>query len=123
MKKIIILLLSITLLNSCAEKVSSENEAKRAPGYLKKDGKIYDVDDANPENLDLWDNYIEAHNKRDIEAINQMNADSTKQFGFLKFTVLMEALFQIKMLIKHYWIHGLNKKIQNGIQFSHTQWK
>ena len=75
MKKIIILLLSITLLNSCTEKVSSENEAKRAPGYLKKDGKIYDVDDANPENLDLWDNYIEAHNKRDIEAINQMNAD------------------------------------------------
>lgn len=84
MKKITLLILSLILLNSCAEKVSSENKAERAPGYLKKDGKIYDVNDANPENLDLWDNYIEAHNKRDIEAINQMNADSTKQFGVFK---------------------------------------
>ena len=40
MKKITLLLLSLILLNSCAEKVSSENQAKRAPGYLKTDGKM-----------------------------------------------------------------------------------
>ena len=84
MKKISLILLSVIIFNSCAEKTSSEKQEQRAPGYLKKDGIIYDADDANPENLDLWDKYIDAHNKRDIETINQMSADSTKQFGVFK---------------------------------------
>ena len=61
MKKITFLILSLILLNSCAEKVSSENKANRAPGYLKKDGKIYNVNDANPENPEAYVGWMAGH--------------------------------------------------------------
>ena len=66
---------------SCDTPVPAESEAERAPGFLNRGGEIFDATDANPENLDLWDKYIDAHNNRDLETIREMNADSTETMG------------------------------------------
>ena len=66
---------------SCDAPVPAESEAERAPGFLNRGGEIFDATDGNPENLDLWDKYIDAHNNRDLETIREMNADSTETMG------------------------------------------
>ena len=56
--------------------------------YLDVEGELIGGDGSsdifNPENLDLWDKYIEAHNNRDLDAIAEMNIDSTQQMGSFK---------------------------------------
>ena len=66
-----------------SEKPVAEN-AERSPGFLRTADSQINADDANPENLDLWDKYIEAHNNRDLDAIASMNIDSTQQMGVFK---------------------------------------
>ena len=61
-----------------------EVEVNNPAGYLSTaDGKV-NAFDGNPENLDIWGTYIEAHNNRDLDIIREMNADSTKQMGPFK---------------------------------------
>ena len=80
MKNHLIILLIAVFTFSC-ETAPKEVELGPAPGYLATaDGKI-DARDADPANLDLWDKYIEAHNAQNLDAIREMNADSTQQFG------------------------------------------
>ena len=77
MKNIFLLSFMALFMFSCNTPVPAESEAERAPGYLNRGGEIFDATDANPENLDIWDKYIDAHNNRDIETIASMNIDST----------------------------------------------
>ena len=81
MKNILLLTFMALFMFSCDAPVPAESEAERAPGFLRGADSQSDADDANPENLDLWDKYIDAHNNRDLETIREMNADSTAQFG------------------------------------------
>jgi hypothetical protein len=81
MKNIFLLTFMALFMFSCDAPVPAETEAERAPGFLNRGGEIFDATDANPENLDLWDKYIDAHNNRDLETIREMNADSTETMG------------------------------------------
>ena len=81
MKNILLLTFMALFMFSCDAPVPAETEAERAPGFLNRGGEIFDATDANPENLDLWDKYIDAHNNRDLETIREMNADSTETMG------------------------------------------
>lgn len=81
MKNIYLLIFMALFMFSCDAPVPAETEAERAPGFLNRGGEIFDATDANPENLDLWDKYIDAHNNRDLETIREMNADSTETMG------------------------------------------
>lgn len=84
MKKIFLLSFIGLFMFSCDAPLNTDTEAERSPGFLRTaDGQI-NANDANPENLDLWDKYIDAHNNRDFEAIASMNIDSTQQMGSFK---------------------------------------
>ena len=96
MKKLSLLfmfLIMVSCNNTAVQKVTDsltpdaevvEVEVNNPSGYLATaDGKV-NAFDANPENLDLWDTYIEAHKNRDLDVIREMNADSTKQMGAFK---------------------------------------
>jgi G3E family GTPase len=96
MKKLL-LLFTLCLLTSCnntaIQKVASslspeakivEVEVNNPAGYLSTaDGKS-DAYDGNPSNLELWDQYMDAHNSKNLDVIREMNADSTQQFGGFK---------------------------------------
>ena len=84
MKKIFIITFLTIFTFSCESPAPAEKEAERAPGFLRTPDGDVAADDANPENLDLWDKYIEAHNNRDLDAIASMNIDSTQQMGSFK---------------------------------------
>ena len=84
MKKIFIITFLTIFTFSCESPAPAEKEAERAPGFLRTPDGDIPADDANPENLDLWDKYIEAHNNRDLDAIAEMNIDSTQQMGSFK---------------------------------------
>ena len=60
MKNIFLLTFMALFMFSCDTPVPAESEAERAPGFLNRGGEIFDATDANPENLDLWDKYIDA---------------------------------------------------------------
>ena len=81
MKNIFLLTFMALFMFSCDAPVPAESEAERAPGFLNRGGEIFDATDANPENLDLWVKYIDAHNNRDLVTIREMNADSTETMG------------------------------------------
>ena len=89
MKNIFLFTFISLLMFSCevpgkSEKPVPEKDAERSPGFLRTADSQINADDANPENLDLWDKYIEAHNNRDLDAIASMNIDSTQQMGSFK---------------------------------------
>ena len=69
MKKIFIITFLTIFTFACESPAPAEKEAERAPGFLRTPDGDVAADDANPENLDLWDKYIEAHNNRDLDAI------------------------------------------------------
>jgi hypothetical protein len=80
MKNYLLLLLIAVFTFSC-ETATPECDDNPAAGYLATaDGKT-DARDADPANLDIIDKYLDAHNAADVEAIFEMEADSTKQFG------------------------------------------
>ena len=78
MKVLLLIILSITLV-SCQNQKPQQDETiveTRAPGYVVMKEKKSPVYEGNPDNLDLWDKYIEAHNERNLELISKMNSDS-----------------------------------------------
>lgn len=96
MKKLLLLfafLIMVSCNNTAVQKITDsmtpdaeivEVEVNNPAGYLSTtDGKV-NAFDGNPENLDIWDTYIEAHNNRDLDVIREMNADSTDQMGAFK---------------------------------------
>ena len=84
MKKIFIITFLTIFTFSCETPAPAEKEADRAPGFLRTPDGDVAAYDASPENLDLVDKYIEAHNNQDLDLIREMNADSTEQFGSFK---------------------------------------
>jgi hypothetical protein len=79
MKKLLFFF-ALCLITSCNTTVQ-EPLADVPAGYLSTaDGKS-DAFDGDPANLDIIDKYLEAHNNKDLEAIFNIEADSTKQFG------------------------------------------
>ena len=45
-------------------------------GYeMSEDGKKLDIVAGNPSLIKIWVDYVEAHNQRDLEAIDRANAD------------------------------------------------
>ena len=85
MKNIFVFFTVIIMIFSCNTEINNNLEDSRAPGFVRDaEGNQTNAYDANPSNLDLWDEYINAHNDRDFESIINMNADSTKQFGSFK---------------------------------------
>ena len=79
MKKYILILLLAVFTFSC--ETTNAPVDNPAAGYLATAEGRSDARDADPANLDLWDKYIEAHNAQNLDAIREMNADSTQQFG------------------------------------------
>ena len=70
MKKIFIITFLTIFTFSCESPAPAEMEAERAPGFLRTSDGDIPADDANPENLDLWDKYIEAHSVSPSRDIN-----------------------------------------------------
>lgn len=79
MKNYILILLLAVFTFSCETTTAPVDNP--AAGYLANADGRSDARDADPANLDIIDKYIDAHNSKDLEAIFNMEADSTKQFG------------------------------------------
>ena len=52
----------------------SEHAAKTIIGYEILDGERLDIVAGDTSAIDIWVEYVEAHNKRDLEAIDSLNA-------------------------------------------------
>lgn len=70
---ICVLLLAQTSFAGHHEK--SEEANKTIIGYEILDGERLDIVAGKSSNVDIWVEYVEAHNKRDLETIDSMNAD------------------------------------------------
>ena len=70
---ICVLLLAQTSFAGHHEK--SEEANKTIIGYEVLDGERLNIVAGNSSNVDIWVEYVEAHNKRDLETIDSMNAD------------------------------------------------
>ena len=73
-------LLSICLLLLAQTSFAGHHEKSEAAnktiiGYEILDGERLDIVAGNSSNVDIWVEYVEAHNKRDLETIDSMNAD------------------------------------------------
>jgi|TARA_B110000037_G_scaffold193079_1_gene227746 ketosteroid isomerase-like protein len=90
----LLLLFALSLLTSCnntaVQKVAAslspdaeivEAEVNNPAGYLSTADGRSDVYDGDPSNLKLWDEYIDAHNKRDLAKIASMSHDSIAIWG------------------------------------------
>ncbi len=53
----------------------SEQATKTIIGYEIINGERLDIVAGKSSNVDIWVDYVEAHNKRDLETIDSMNAD------------------------------------------------
>ena len=53
----------------------SEKDTKTIIGYEILDGERLDIVAGKTSAIDIWVEYVEAHNKRDLETIDSMNAD------------------------------------------------
>ena len=53
----------------------SEKATKTIIGYEILDGERLDIVTGKSSNVDIWVEYVEAHNKRDLECIDTINAD------------------------------------------------
>ena len=53
----------------------SEQATKTIIGYEILDGERLEIIAGKSSNVDIWVEYVEAHNKRDLETIDSMNAD------------------------------------------------
>tara|TARA_B100000989_G_C19505956_1_gene456518 strand:+ start:537 stop:1064 length:528 start_codon:yes stop_codon:yes gene_type:complete len=82
MKKLILIFIVTFLSFSCEMPLKVDGENERSPGFLRAGGEQYEATDASPENLDIWDKYIDAHNERDLDLIASMNIDSTQLGNF-----------------------------------------
>ena len=70
-----ICLLLVTQTSFAGHHEKSESAKKTIIGYEILDGERLDIVAGKSSNVDIWVEYVEAHNKRDLETIDSMNAD------------------------------------------------
>ena len=70
-----ICLLLVTQTSFAGHHEKSESAKKTIIGYEILDGERLDIVAGKSSNVDIWVDYVEAHNKRDLETIDSMNAD------------------------------------------------
>ena len=79
MKQLLISLGFVLVLFSCQNSVST---APQVIGHqMTDDGESIDIIAGNLDNVQIWKDYVKAHNDRDLEAIKGMNVDSIKVWG------------------------------------------
>ena len=95
MKKLVLLSLSFIVMTSCAISIGNIKktppppvpekiiEVDRAVGYLKTPNKTYTASSGDNSVVDLWDQYIQVHNDRNIDAIMDMEQRGVKSNYFL----------------------------------------
>ncbi len=86
MKNIILLLVSVSLMTSCIETTTNNNnkiiEKESIIGYdVSDEGEKRDLKGGSIENIAIWENYIKAHNERDMEVIRSLDSDTFKARG------------------------------------------
>lgn len=88
MKKFILLITVLTVIISCVNVESSGNITEEANekslkiGYdISDDGEKRDLEVGSLSNIEIWENYIKAHNERDFDAIKSLDSDSFKARG------------------------------------------
>ena len=94
MKKLVLLSLSFIVMTSCAISIGNTKktpppppvpekiiEVDRAVGYLKTPNKTYTASSGDNSVVDLWDQYIQVHNDRNIDAIMDMESDDIQIWG------------------------------------------
>lgn len=99
MKRLVLFCMTLVLVSSCA--VSIGNSKKSLPqdqdcepkvvekiievdkevGYLKTPSKTYTASSGDDSVVDLWDQYIQVHNDRNIDAIMEMESDDIQIWG------------------------------------------
>ena len=77
MKKVLlsICVLLITQTSFAGHHEKNEGSSKTIIGYEIIDGQRLDIAAGDTSAVDIWVEYVEAHNLRDLEAIDNMNAD------------------------------------------------
>ena len=82
MKKFLALVLILIISISCKPKVIEKIiEVDREVGYLLTPEKTFTASSGDNSIVELWDEYIKAHNNRDLESISEMNSDSIQIYG------------------------------------------
>lgn len=80
MKKILLLLISVSFMISCTENIIVKKQS--IIGYdISDEGEKRDLEAGSIENITLWDNYIKAHNDRDFDVIRSLDSDTIKIRG------------------------------------------
>ena len=120
MRKFILLTVLSLITFSCETPVKQDAEMERAPGFLRAGGEQLNAYEASPENLDIWDKYIDAHNNRDLELIASMNIDSTELGNFRILSpngqIILGSDTQIEFLKG--WFEAENPKWKTNFSFS-----
>ena len=79
MKQLLISLGFALVLFSCQNSTST---APQVIGHqMTDDGESLDITGGNLENVQIWKDYVKAHNDRDLDAIKAMNVDTIKIWG------------------------------------------
>jgi hypothetical protein len=79
MKQLLISLGFVLVLFSCQNSVSTSPQV--IGHQMTDDGESIDIIAGNLDNVQIWKDYVKAHNDRDLEAIKGMNVDSIKVWG------------------------------------------
>lgn len=94
MKKIVLISASFIVMTSCAISIGNTKktpppppvsekivEVDREVGYLKTPNKTYTASSGDNSVVELWDQYIQVHNDRNIDAILAMESDDIQIWG------------------------------------------
>ena len=80
MKKILLLLISVSFMISCTENITVKKQS--IIGYdISDEGEKRTLVAGPMSNVEVWEKYIKAHNERDFETIMNMNSDDFKARG------------------------------------------
>ena len=79
---------ALSVIISCINTESSDNAVEEASeknsiiGYdISDDGEKRDLEVGSLSNIEIWENYIKAHNERDFNAIKSLDSDSFEARG------------------------------------------
>ena len=79
MKQLLISLGFLVVLSSCQ---NTEPIPPQVIGHqMTNDGESVDITAGNLDNVQIWKDYVKAHNDRDLDAIKAMNVDTIKIWG------------------------------------------
>lgn len=81
MKKNVFLLLLAVITLSCNTSKEQEPSKSQIGFELGEDGVKIPLYAGELSTVEIWENYIKAHNDRDLDAIRSMNAEKFKAFG------------------------------------------